>query len=209
MDIDDPSSYVTDRLDVLARVDRALELFEGDDMSPFVFGDTEMAQAWLIHAGVYDELARARAWVQADRAVAADTGNAELAKARDEAADSAMHPDRPGDILPALRPLAPDEFVAAVPQLADQIRAGRLEPVAVGRHGSPEAVLVSQDEYRDLIQSHMHWHQSPAFLGGLDPDVYKPMPKSRQIDLDEFFRSLGPASAELWEQRQSRRDDEQ
>jgi PHD/YefM family antitoxin component YafN of YafNO toxin-antitoxin module len=208
MDIDDPSSYVTDRLDVLERIDRALELFEGDDKSPFVFGDTEIAQAWLIYSGAYDEMARARAWVRADQAATADPGSTELAAIRDGAAQSALHLDRPGQVLPALELRTPDQFVAEVPRLVDQIRSGRFAPVAVGRRGTPEAVLVSQDEYRELIQSHMRWHQSPPFLASLDPAVHKPMAKSRPVDLDEFFRSLGPASAELWEQRQRRRTED-
>lgn len=191
---------------MLERVDRALELFEGDDKSPFVFGDTEMAQAWLIYAGAYDEMARARAWVQADQAATADPGDTELAALRERAAEAALHPDQPGLVLPALNLQTPDQFVADVPQLANQIRSGRFAPVAVGRRGTPEAVLVSHDEYRELIQSHMRWHQSPPFLASLDPAVHKPMEKSRPVDLNEYFRSLGPKSAAIWEEVSSEDD---
>ena len=200
MDIDDPSSYATERLDGLERVDRALELFAGDDKRPFAFGDTDMAQAWLLDAGAYDELARASAWVEADRAAAVDPNSTELASVRDKAAESALHRDRPDTETSTLLTLLPDELVAHLPHLVNLIRHGRFPAIAIGRRRIPEAVLVSQDEHRELIQALMRWHQSPPFLASLDPAVHKPMAKSRPVDLDEYFRSLGPKSAAIWEE---------
>lgn len=201
MDIDDPASYTTDRFEVLAKVDEALDIFENSDQKyPFVFGDGELAEAWLVYAYFYDQMARALAWVQADKALAADPDNPELQATYNTTAHSALHFDQPGQVLGQLRTLSPDEFVAAVPELTQQIRARSLHPIAVGRGGAPEAVLVTHDQYRDLVQGHMLWHQSPPFLASLDPNVHKPMPDSRPVDLDEFFASLGPRSAEMWEQ---------
>jgi PHD/YefM family antitoxin component YafN of YafNO toxin-antitoxin module len=209
VDIDDPASYTTDRFEVLAKVDEALDIFEHADAKyPFVFGDGERAQAWLVYGRSYDQMARALAWVEADEALAADPENEELQAAYDATAESALHFDRPGDMLGQLRTLTPQEFVAAVPELTERIRANDLDPVAVGRQGTPEAVLVTHDLYRDLVQAHMRWHQSPPFLASLDPTVHKPMDKSRRVDLDEYFNSLGPRTAELWAQIKREEDDE-
>ncbi len=205
MSVDDPEDYTTDRFEVLAQIDNALSMFEAGDTEPFAFGDGPQAQAWLVYAPSYDAFARARRWLDADRALQADPDNAELKRAYDEAAELALHEDRPGPVLGELPVLSPQDWVAVVPELTARIRAGSLTPVAAGRAGRPEAVLVPHEQYSDLVRSHMLWHQSPPFLATLDPAVHKPMAKSRKIDLDEFFRSLGPTSARLWEERQERK----
>jgi hypothetical protein len=207
-DFDDPSSYTTDRFETLTRVEEALEIFEHADRKyPIVYGDGERAEAWLVHAPFYDQMARALDWVRADEAATADPGDPELRAAYEAAADSALHVDRPGEVLARLPTLTPERFVAAVPELVEQIRSGTLAPTAVGRHGTPQAVLVRHEDYRDLVQAHMRWHQSPPFLATLDPSVHKPMAKSRPLDLDEFM-SQDPVSREIWERIKHEEDDD-
>ena len=204
--VDDPGSYTTDRFDVLAQIGKALRLFESSDVEPFAFGDGPQAQAWLVFAGAYDQLGRALAWRRAEAALAARPDDAELKAAYDEAAELALHRDRPSPVLDDLRVMSPEQFEAAVPELVERIRAGSLrEVVAVGRAGVPGAVLVPHELYRELVRAHMEWKVSPTLTASLDPAVHKPLEKSVPFNLEEFM-SQDPVSREIWEQIRREKD---
>jgi hypothetical protein len=62
VDIDDPSQYEKDPLDSLRFAGDALDLYADGGNAPYAFGDGDRAEAWLVPAREYDELARALTW---------------------------------------------------------------------------------------------------------------------------------------------------
>ena len=202
MDIDDRDAYETASLGALTRIEDALEHFEREDRSPFAFGDHGQAQAWLVHGPFFEELARARDWVEADEALAKSPDDPASRQRYDATAELAGNNDLPGPLHAPL--MTPEQFLTALPRYLEDARSGALQPVGIGRGDQPEAVLLGHDEYRELIQAQLRWRQSSPFLAKLDPAVHKPMAKSTPFSLEEHM-SQNPVTREIWERIQQRK----
>jgi hypothetical protein len=78
VDIDDPSQYEKDPLDLLRFAGDALDLYADGGNAPYAFGDGDQAEAWLVPAREYDELARALTWGHARDALDANPNTQEM-----------------------------------------------------------------------------------------------------------------------------------
>jgi hypothetical protein len=186
--------------DALVRVEDVLEgLRRGGALA---FGDRDEAQAWLIDGRTFEELARARDWVAAEEALAGSPDDPGARLRYDEAAALAGDVDLPGPLHATLVP--PDGFMASLSAYVEDARSGGLQAVAIGRGDRPDAVLVGQEEYQQLINAQLRWRQSPPFLAALDPAVHKPIVGSRSFDLDEHL-AQNPVTREIWERIQERK----
>lgn len=198
MSVDDPDSYHTEPFQELTRIGRALRLFAAGDDALFAYGDGEVAAAWLMTAQAYDDFARVLAWSRAEEALRDNPDDPGLRSAYDAATVAARDPERAESLLDGSSVLTPEEFAAA--GLVERVRAGSLQPTVVGREAKPEAVLISHDLCLQLQWAELRWRQSDAFMATLDPAVHKPLAESIRVDLDEFFGSLGPRSASVWDE---------
>jgi hypothetical protein len=136
VDIDDSSQYEKDPLDSLRFAGDALDLYADGGNAPYAFGDGDRAEAWLVPAREYYELARALTWGRARDAL--DAGP-EAQEMYDQATRAAQEQAEAGRELDRRHTMQLDEFVHALPDTVASIRSGHLSlrPLATDRHHSP------------------------------------------------------------------------
>lgn len=153
----------------------------------------------------YDELARAASWVLARAALDPSGEDASGQASYDEATSFALHLDEPGHELDGLETVRLDAFVDSLPETIEAIRTGRFEPIALTRGDLPDAVVLSHQEYGELLRAVLEWHQSEPFLSNLDPEPRHPLAKSRRIDAESLAEALGPTAQDVWREIQEER----
>jgi hypothetical protein len=202
VDIDDPSQYEKDPLDSLRFAGDALDLYADGGNAPYAFGDGDRAEAWLVPAREYDELARALTWGHARDALDADPNAQEM---YDQATRAALDRAEDSRELDRLQTMQLDEFVDALPDIAASIRSGHFQPIGITRRQAAEAVVLSHQQYADLLRAVLRWHQSAPFLQSLPAEEHRPTAGSQRFDAESLARSLGPTAEEVWREIQEER----
>ena len=205
MDIDDPSQYDKDPLDDLRLVGEALDLYAAGGNAPYAFGDGEVAEVWVVPAREYDELARASSWVLAKAALDSDADDRGTQEQYDEATRAVLHLDEDGPELGVLELIPLDQLTSRLPELIRSLRAHTFLATAIGRANTPEAVILSHEEYAELLDGALRWHQSTLFLESLPVEGHRPTEGSQRFTAESLARSLGPVAEEVWREIQEER----